>query len=132
MVSLDQVIIFLFVMQIWIGRWHTNHVDFRSRSRSLARNLSLNFLFSSRRRHTRGLSDWSSDVCTSDLLENIGIATLAMASRVDDALAEAGAQHLVGRRIRSLSGGERQRVALAAVLAMQPRLVVLEDRKSGV
>src|SRR5947199_1330565 len=67
MVSLDQVIIFLFVMQIWIGRWHTNHVDFRSRSRSLARNLSLNFFFSSRRRHTRGLSDWSSDVCSSDL-----------------------------------------------------------------
>src|SRR5262245_63325635 len=26
------------------------------------------FFFSSRRRHTRGLSDWSSDVCSSDLL----------------------------------------------------------------
>src|SRR5258705_8712177 len=25
------------------------------------------FFFSSRRRHTRGLSDWSSDVCSSDL-----------------------------------------------------------------
>src|SRR5947199_8991488 len=28
----------------------------------------LNFFFSSRRRHTRCLSDWSSDVCSSDLL----------------------------------------------------------------
>src|SRR5205814_6658851 len=27
----------------------------------------LNFFFSSRRRHTRCLSDWSSDVCSSDL-----------------------------------------------------------------
>src|ERR1039458_10647310 len=29
------------------------------------------FLFSSRRRHTRCLSDWSSDVCSSDLFEQI-------------------------------------------------------------
>src|SRR5215211_8639976 len=27
------------------------------------------FFFSSRRRHTRSLCDWSSDVCSSDLLE---------------------------------------------------------------
>src|ERR1035438_10834475 len=27
------------------------------------------FFFSSRRRHTRCLSDWSSDVCSSDLIE---------------------------------------------------------------
>src|SRR5262245_65655286 len=29
--------------------------------------LSVDFFFSSRRRHTRCLSDWSSDVCSSDL-----------------------------------------------------------------
>src|SRR5438046_7419973 len=28
------------------------------------------FFFSSRRRHTRLVSDWSSDVCSSDLFEN--------------------------------------------------------------
>src|ERR1035438_10811733 len=28
------------------------------------------FFFSSRRRHTRCLSDWSSDVCSSDLLDH--------------------------------------------------------------
>src|SRR5258705_9998231 len=32
------------------------------------------FFFSSRRRHTRCLSDWSSDVCSSDLLA--GLATI--------------------------------------------------------
>src|SRR5205814_5203627 len=30
------------------------------------------FFFSSRRRHTRCLSDWSSDVCSSDLLDALG------------------------------------------------------------
>src|SRR6266496_6131368 len=30
------------------------------------------FFFSSRRRHTRSLRDWSSDVCSSDLSEVIG------------------------------------------------------------
>src|SRR5262245_65364762 len=31
------------------------------------------FFFSSRRRHTRCLSDWSSDVCSSDLEDKVGI-----------------------------------------------------------
>src|SRR5258705_8106542 len=34
--------------------------------------LILIFFFSSRRRHTRCLSDWSSDVCSSDLATEIG------------------------------------------------------------
>src|ERR1035438_10839812 len=36
------------------------------------------FFFSSRRRHTRCLSDWSSDVCSSDLYA--GLAIVAMGS----------------------------------------------------
>ena len=31
------------------------------------------FFFSSRRRHTRSLCDWSSDVCSSDLDENYNV-----------------------------------------------------------
>src|SRR5947199_3106049 len=38
----------------------------RSSSR---KNMCWFFFFSSRRRHTRCLSDWSSDVCSSDLIE---------------------------------------------------------------
>src|SRR5438132_12105097 len=30
------------------------------------------FFFSSRRRHTRSLCDWSSDVCSSDLIVGVG------------------------------------------------------------
>src|SRR5205814_4705024 len=32
--------------------------------------MAVNFFFSSRRRHTRCLSDWSSDVCSSDLADS--------------------------------------------------------------
>src|SRR3712207_8537881 len=40
-----------------IGAWNVSMVSF--------------FFFSSRRRHTRYWRDWSSDVCSSDLEENI-------------------------------------------------------------
>src|SRR5215469_4042626 len=39
------------------------------------------FFFSSRRRHTRSLRDWSSDVCSSDLVG--GIADLALPRQED-------------------------------------------------
>src|SRR5262245_62219466 len=38
--------------------------------------LSVVFFFSSRRRHTRCLSDWSSDVCSSDLHRQPGAVQL--------------------------------------------------------
>src|SRR5207249_7399746 len=34
---------------------------------------TIHFFFSSRRRHTRSKRDWSSDVCSSDLLEQVTI-----------------------------------------------------------
>src|SRR6266496_4600216 len=41
------------------------------------------FFFSSRRRHTRSLRDWSSDVCSSDL--GLGRSVIAISSRNADA-----------------------------------------------
>src|SRR5437588_11148959 len=39
----------------------------------------LNFFFSSRRRHTRSLCDWSSDVCSSDLIGKLTLQSLVSA-----------------------------------------------------
>src|SRR5258705_13648897 len=42
------------------------------------------FFFSSRRRHTRSLSDWSSDVCSSDLGEIRTIISLPIGSNFSE------------------------------------------------
>src|SRR5438093_9141059 len=39
------------------------------------------FFFSSRRRHTRLVSDWSSDVCSSDLARGVGLGPRAQGHR---------------------------------------------------
>ncbi len=46
---------------------------------------------------------------------------------VYDALGRLDVQHLADRDIRTLSGGERQRVAIAAVLAQDTPLIVLDE-----
>ncbi len=60
-------------------------------------------------------------------LENLQVAPALMRSRVDEALHRTGLDALRGRAVRTLSGGERQRLALAGVLAMQPRLLALDE-----
>src|SRR5215471_20902281 len=52
------------------------------------------FFFSSRRRHTRSLRDWSSDVCSSDLLrgdgQNVREYLIVTAARLIDERGSAG------------------------------------------
>ncbi|MFA9447151.1 energy-coupling factor ABC transporter ATP-binding protein [Egicoccus sp. AB-alg6-2] len=62
---------------------------------------------------------------------NLGLRGEVLRDRVQDALHAVEAEHLAARAPHHLSGGERRRVALATVLAMRPRLLVLDEPTSN-
>lgn len=63
-------------------------------------------------------------------LENLGIPRPEMRARVDEALRLLGIVDLALRAPHELSDGQKQRVALAGVLAMRPKLVILDEPTS--
>ncbi|HID87760.1 MAG TPA: ATP-binding cassette domain-containing protein, partial [Anaerolineae bacterium] len=62
---------------------------------------------------------------------NLGLPAKEVARRVEWALAAAGLEHLRGRRVNALSDGEKQRLAIASILAMGPRILVLDEPTSN-
>jgi len=60
-------------------------------------------------------------------LENLALPTKEILERVDEVLDHLGILHLRDRETFMLSGGEKQKVALAGVLAMRPRILLLDE-----
>ena len=58
---------------------------------------------------------------------NLRLSAHEIADRVEWAAQAVGITHLLQRVIHRLSGGERQRVAIAAVLAMRPDILILDE-----
>lgn len=62
--------------------------------------------------------------------ENLSVPSAQIAQRVRDALKAVGLVGFERHETHALSGGQKQRVALAGVLAMEPRVLILDEASS--
>ena len=63
-------------------------------------------------------------------LENLSIPPQRIRERITLALEQVGLTGYENSRVSELSGGEKQRVALAAICAMQPQVILLDEPTS--
>ena len=60
-------------------------------------------------------------------LENFGIPRDEMSKRIKENVAITEIEHLLDKAPFELSGGEQQRVAIASVLALEPKILILDE-----
>ena len=60
-------------------------------------------------------------------LENFGVPKEEIEKRITDILKMVGIEDLRYRNINTLSGGQKQKVAISAVVAMKPEILVLDE-----
>ena len=59
--------------------------------------------------------------------ENMGLPPAEICSRVDESLSAVGMTEFARHAPHLLSGGQKQRIAIAGVLAMRPRCIVMDE-----
>lgn len=59
--------------------------------------------------------------------ENLGVPTLQIRKRVDESLLNVGMFEFRKNSPHLLSGGQKQRIAIAGILAMKPKCIVLDE-----
>jgi thiamine transport system ATP-binding protein len=64
-------------------------------------------------------------------LKMVGIPAVERRTTASDWLARVGLAGFVSRQVSALSGGEAKRVALARTLAVEPRIVLLDEPLTG-
>src|SRR5437867_3981873 len=88
------------------------------------------FFFSSRRRHTSSYGDWSSDVCSSDLLRPVVVegadVLLALGLRLVEVLLD-----VLGEGLGGVLVGEQQLAPVADDVGVHARQVRSEERRVG-
>lgn len=63
-------------------------------------------------------------------LENLGVSRPEMLERIERSLALTGLTDLADRSPYALSGGQQQRLAIASMLALRPKLMILDEPTS--
>src|SRR5437899_6103514 len=96
--------------------------------------VDLRFFFSSRRRHTRCLRDWSSDVCSSDLCRLRPFQATLVPERRQEITTEGGLalrprDRKLADAIRRLAGAG---IRVSLFIDPEPRTIERADRKSVV
>lgn len=62
--------------------------------------------------------------------ENLGVSPEEIENRVCDALCAVGMGKYMKESVNSLSGGEKQRIAIAGILAMNPKCIIMDEPTS--